>query len=82
MLTEGSYMSRIRHFLIPSVTLFFCSRFVFIALAQEKLPEIVKKIEPSTVVILTYGKDGKVRHPPQSGWLDERGCLKGSRPDS
>jgi len=23
-----------------------------------------------------------VRHPPQSGWLDERGCLKGRRPDS
>jgi len=22
-----------------------------------------------------------VRHPPQSGWLDEWGCLKGSRPD-
>ncbi len=22
----------------------------------------------------------QVRHPPQSGWLDEWGCLKGSRP--
>jgi len=21
---------------------------------------------------------GEVRHPPQSGWLDEWGCLKGS----
>jgi len=29
-------------------------------LAQEKLTEIVKKIEPSTVVILTYGKEGKM----------------------
>jgi len=23
-------------------------------------------------------KNIKVRHPPQSGWLDEWGCLKGS----
>jgi len=26
--------------------------------------------------------EDEVRHPPQSGWLDERGCLKGRRPDS
>ena len=53
-------MRQFRRFLIPPVTLFFCSIFILIALAQEKLPEIVKKIEPSTVVILTYGKDGKM----------------------
>jgi hypothetical protein len=29
-------------------------------LAQERLPEIVKKVQPSTVVILTYNKEGKI----------------------
>jgi Flp pilus assembly protein TadD len=53
-------MRQFRRFLIPSVTLFFYSISILIALAQEKLPEIVKKIEPSTVIILTYGKDGKM----------------------
>jgi tetratricopeptide (TPR) repeat protein len=53
-------MRQFRRFLIPPVTLFFCSIFILIALAQEKLPEIIKKIEPSIVVILTYGKDGKM----------------------
>ncbi|HXJ96009.1 MAG TPA: hypothetical protein VMT20_24480, partial [Terriglobia bacterium] len=29
-----------------------------------------------------YGgaREKRVRHPPQSGWLDERGRLKGGRP--
>ena len=53
-------MRRFRHFLISPVTFFFCSIFILTALAQEKLPQIVKKIEPSIVVILTYGKDGKM----------------------
>ena len=53
-------MRQFRRFLIPPVTLFFCSIFILNAMAQEKLPEIIKKIEPSIVVILTYGKDGKM----------------------
>jgi tetratricopeptide (TPR) repeat protein len=53
-------MRQFRRFLIPQVTLFLCSIFILNALAQEKLPQIVKKIEPSTVVILTYGKDEKM----------------------
>jgi len=53
-------MRRFRHFSISSVSLFLCSIFIVTALAQEKLTEIVKKIEPSTVVILTYGKEGKM----------------------
>jgi tetratricopeptide (TPR) repeat protein len=53
-------MRQFRRFSIFLVSIFFCSIFTLIALAQEKLPGIVKKIEPSTVVILTYGKDGKI----------------------
>ncbi|MDD1777052.1 MAG: tetratricopeptide repeat protein [Candidatus Helarchaeota archaeon] len=53
-------MREFRRVLIPPVTLFFCSIFILNALAQEKLPEVIKKIEPSIVVILTYGKDGKL----------------------
>jgi Tfp pilus assembly protein PilF len=60
MFTGGMNMRQLRRFLIPSVTFFFCFIFFLQALAQEKLPEIVKKIEPSTVVILTYDKDGKI----------------------
>ena len=32
--------------------------------------------------ISQQGSTVLVRHPPQSGWLDEWGCLKGSRPIS
>jgi len=53
-------MRQFRHFFIPSVIFFLCSIFILNALAQEKLPEIVKKIEPSTLVILTYDKNGKM----------------------
>ena len=53
-------MRQLQRFLLPSVTFFFCFIFALPALAQEKLPEIVKKIEPATVVILTYDKDGKI----------------------
>jgi len=53
-------MRQFQRFLIPPVTLFLCSIFILNALAQERLPQIVKKIEPSTVVILTYDKDGKM----------------------
>lgn len=31
----------------------------FLLLSQENFPDIVKKVKPSTVVILTYDKDGK-----------------------
>jgi tetratricopeptide (TPR) repeat protein len=52
-------MRQLRRFYIPSAALLFCFIFILPALAQDKLPEIVNKIAPSTVVILTYDKDGK-----------------------
>ena len=53
-------MRQLRHFLIPLVTFSLCFIFSLLALAQEKLSEIIKKIEPSTIVILTYGNGGKI----------------------
>ncbi len=38
----------------------FCIAAISSTLAQEVLPAIVKKIEPSTVFILTYDMDGKI----------------------
>jgi tetratricopeptide (TPR) repeat protein len=52
-------MRQIRRFYIPSATLPFLFIFFLPALAQDKLPEIIEKIAPTTVVILTYDKDGK-----------------------
>lgn len=53
-------MSRHRWSLIPSITFLFCFMFFPLSLAQESLPAIVKRIEPSVVVILTYDGEGKV----------------------
>ncbi len=47
-----------RWILIPSITFLFCFMFFPTLLAQENLPAIVKKIQPSTVVILTYDQEG------------------------
>jgi len=68
-------MRQLRRFLIPSVTFFFCFIFFLQALAQEKLPEIVKKIEPSTVVILTYDKDGKFKGQGSGFFISEEGDI-------
>jgi hypothetical protein len=68
-------MRQFRRFLIPPVTLFFCSIFILTALAQEKLPQIVKKIEPSIVVILTYGKDGKMTGQGSGFFISQSGDI-------
>ena len=52
-------MKAIRKLLINCVVLFFCITVSYPLLAQENLPAIVKKIQPSVVTILTYDKNGK-----------------------
>ena len=52
-------MRQLRHLLMFPGIFFFCFTFLLPVLAQEKLPVIVKKIKPSTVVILTYDNEGK-----------------------
>ncbi|MBL7075681.1 tetratricopeptide repeat protein [candidate division KSB1 bacterium] len=50
----------IKHrFLVLWMTFLFCIVVVSSTLAQEYLPEIIKKIEPSTVVIITYDDEGE-----------------------
>ncbi len=68
-------MRQLRRFLLPSVTFFFCFIFFLQALAEEKLPEIVKKIEPSTVLILAYDKDGKIIGQGSGFFINENGDI-------
>lgn len=68
-------MRRLQRFLIPSVTFFFFFIFALPALAEEKLPEIVKKIEPSTVLILAYDKDGKIIGQGSGFFISEEGDI-------
>jgi len=53
-------MKMYRWFLVPWIILLFLFTVFPLSLAQENLPEIVKKIEPSVVVITTYDKEGKI----------------------
>ena len=48
-----------RFLIIACIILLFCILATCPLLAQENLPAIVKKIQPSVVTILTYDKDGK-----------------------
>ena len=68
-------MRQLRRFLIPSVTFLFCLIYFLPAPAQEKLPEIVKKIEPATVVILTYDNDGKIIGQGSGFFISEEGDI-------
>jgi hypothetical protein len=52
-------MKIIRKLLVHCVISLFCISISYPLLAQENLPAIVKKIQPSVVTILTYDKKGK-----------------------
>jgi tetratricopeptide (TPR) repeat protein len=56
----GESMRAHQWFLMPSIVFLFCFAFFSSLLAQEKLPAIIKRIDPSIVVILTYDKEGKI----------------------
>lgn len=53
-------MMKAFHFLKLATTLLFLFVFAHHLQAQERLPEIVKKIVPSTVLILTYDENGSI----------------------
>ena len=48
-----------RFFLMPWIVSLLCFTVFSYVVAQENLPSLVKKIQPSVVVILTYDKEGK-----------------------
>jgi tetratricopeptide (TPR) repeat protein len=52
-------MKIIRKLLINCVIFLFCIAVSYPLLAQENLPAIIKKIQPSVLTILTYDKNGK-----------------------
>jgi len=47
-------------FLMLWIVFLSCIAVFSLSLAEDKLPEIVKKIEPSVVVITTYDREGKI----------------------
>lgn len=53
--------------------------FAFSVLAQDGLPEIIKKIEPSIIVVLTYGQDGKLLGQGSGFFINENGAAITSR---
>jgi len=59
---------------------FFCLLFLLVSIidpchAQEKLPEIIKKVQPSTVLILTYDEDGKVKAQGSGFFISKNGDI-------
>ncbi len=51
----------------------FCSAVLSSSLAQENLSAIVKKIDPSAVVILTYDKEGKILGQGSGFFISKKG---------
>lgn len=49
-----------RLFLVSFILFIFCIASVSSTLSQENLPAIVKKVEPSVVVIITYDREGEI----------------------
>ena len=62
-------MRRHRWVLITIILFFLFSSLI----AQNKIPEIVKKIEPSVVLILTYDKEGKLLAQGTGFFVDPNG---------
>ena len=72
-------MRQLRRLLISSIAFLFCLIISLPTLAQERLSEIIKKIEPSTVVILTYDKDGKIISQGSGFFISKNGDIITSR---
>jgi serine protease Do len=53
-------MKKVQRFLINLFIFYLCCAFFISLMAQENLPAIVKRVEPSTVVILTYDAEEKL----------------------
>jgi tetratricopeptide (TPR) repeat protein len=79
MFTGGINMRQLRRLLISSIAFLFCFIISLPTLAQERLSEIIKKIEPSTVVILTYDKDGNIISQGSGFFISKNGDIITSR---
>ncbi|MFQ6032773.1 MAG: hypothetical protein ACE5K2_07615, partial [Candidatus Zixiibacteriota bacterium] len=61
--------------MIPLIVFLFCFAFSLSLLAQEKLSAIVKKIEPSTVFILTYDRKGEILGQGSGFFINQNGHI-------
>lgn len=68
-------MKEHRWLLISSYIFLFCFVSVFSSWAQEGLTKIVKKIQPSTMVILTYNEKGDVIGQGSGFFVSEKGDI-------
>jgi len=67
-----SYLHLLRIF---SLFFFFFLSVISPSLAQEKLPEIVKRVQPSVVVILTYDEEGKIFKQGSGFFINQNGDI-------
>jgi S1-C subfamily serine protease len=58
---------------MPWIILLFCVAVFSSPLAEENLPAIVKRIQPSVVVILTYDKNGKILGQGSGFFINDKG---------
>ena len=64
-----------RFFLMPWIVFLLCFTVFSYVVAQENLPAIVKKIQPSVVVILTYDKEGKTLAQASGFFINKDGNI-------
>ena len=62
-----------RWILIPSIVFLVCFATFSSSPAQENLPLIIKRIEPSTVLIITYDKEGKILGQGSGFFISQNG---------
>jgi len=67
------HMKSNRFFSTSLIVFLFCFALPHAVMAQEELIEIAKKISPSTVVVLTYDKEGKIINQGSGFFISEKG---------
>lgn len=68
-------MRKLNRFLSLAIAFLFSCVFIHQSQAQEILPQIVKKIEPATVVIFTYDNEGVVIGQGSGFFISEKGDI-------
>ncbi len=66
-------MKTCRRFFIPSIVLLFGFASVFSSWAQEGLTQIIKRIQPAAVIILTYDNNGNILGQGSGFFLSKNG---------
>jgi len=72
-------MNKHQRFQILWMVILLCFAFSPSSLAEENLPSIIKRIEPSVVVILTYDKEGKALSQGSGFFINQEGDVVTNR---